>query len=135
MLEPKQEPRYKVRLLCLLPGLGHIYTGYRIKGIIWLMISFPILVIFLIDMYKCIIFGFLSFFTLEAIIFAVIYGVMVYLNIHEIGQNIADEVNTQRLVDYFEQENQRKKELAEKYKKFYYREPEKKSTNDILNSN
>lgn len=98
-----------VKLLSVLPGLGHIYAGFYLKGIFWLLLSLPVLGAFI---YVVIDVGFINLYTLEAI--AGIYIVLVYCCIREVDRNVDAACVNQRMISYFERE----KQITEKYKRF-----------------
>ena len=116
-----------VRILSIIPGLGHIYAGFRIRGLFWLLITIPIIAAFIFVVMDV---GFINPRTVQAIIG--MYIVLVFFCIRDASHVVGDACSTQRFIDYFERE----KAVSRKYKEFidrqYNLQPEDEKLEDIV---
>lgn len=75
------------RILSIIPGLGHLYAGEYLAGIIWLIVSFPIM--FMLGIPQMFIYGFSAF---RPIMFFLIgYGFLVIWCSREASKIVAEQ--------------------------------------------
>jgi TM2 domain-containing membrane protein YozV len=115
--QEKPCPIFLVKLFSLIPGLGHIYAGFYLKGGFWFLLAVPVIAAFI---YVLIDVGSVAYVVLYAL--GGIYAVLVYCCIREVGRNIGDTCNTKEFINYFERE----KKIDAKYKLFLQRQYDKK---------
>ncbi|MCX7918110.1 MAG: hypothetical protein N3A72_00605 [bacterium] len=118
-------PIFIVKILSFIPGVGHMFTGYYIRGIFWFIIALPIIVAF---SYVIVTEKFTSQYTwhtLEAI--GAMYLVLVYFCSRDIGNIVNAKCGTERFIEYFERE----KAVARKYKEFLERQYNQKPDDEI----
>ena len=75
------------RWLSIIPGLGHIYAGEYLAGIIWLIISFPLM--FMLGIPFILRYGLSAF--RPSLFFLLGYGFVVIWCAREASRNVADQ--------------------------------------------
>jgi hypothetical protein len=106
-------PTIMVKLLSIIPGLGHIFIGYYIRGIIWFIITVPVIAAFIFVVIDV---GIINLHTLEAI--GSMYLILVIFCIRDISHMIIDVCGTELSIDYFK----RQKAANERYQQYITRQ-------------
>lgn len=105
-------PNIIVKLLSIIPGLGHIFIGFYMRGILWFIIIAPVITAFIFVVSDV---GFINLHTLEAI--GGMYLILVIFCIRDISRLIKDTCGNERSIDYFK----RQKVAEEHYKQIINR--------------
>jgi hypothetical protein len=108
-------PIFMVKLFSIVPGLGHLFAGFYIRGVFWLIIALPIIVAFIFVIITEKFANLYTLHTLEAI--GGMYIVLVFFCIRDVGHVVNAACSTERFLDYFKRE----KEISEKYRQFMQR--------------
>jgi len=106
-------PTSMVKLLSIFPGVGHMFAGFYIRGLFWLLIAVPVIAAFIFVVIDV---GFINLHTLEAI--GAMYGVLVFFCIRDVSNVVNAACSTERFIDYFKRE----KAAAEKYRQYMQRQ-------------
>jgi hypothetical protein len=99
-------PNIIVKLFSIIPGLGHMFIGFYTRGILWLIITLPVIAAFI---YVVVDVGFINLHTLEAI--GGMYLILVIFCLRDISHLIKDVCGNERSIAYFK----RRKAAEEQY--------------------
>jgi hypothetical protein len=123
-------PTIMVKLLSFIPGLGHIFIGFYIRGIMWLVIMLPVIAAFIFVVVDV---GFVNMYTLEAI--GGMYLILVIFCIRDVSHLLNDVCGTERSIAYFK----RQKAANERYQQFVNRQysikPDEDDSNEVAPKN
>jgi hypothetical protein len=92
-------PNIIVKLLSIIPGLGHVFIGFYMRGIIWFIITLPVIAGFIFVVIDV---GFINLHTLEAI--GGMYLILVIFCLRDISHLINDVCGNERSIAYFKRE-------------------------------
>jgi hypothetical protein len=92
-------PNIIVKLLSIIPGLGHVFIGFYLRGIIWFMITLPVIAGFVFVVIDV---GLINLHTLEAI--GGMYLILVIFCLRDISHLITDVCGNERSIAYFKRE-------------------------------
>ncbi|MDI6784145.1 MAG: hypothetical protein QME64_08650 [bacterium] len=115
-------PTFMVKLLSLLPGVGHMFAGFYIRGLFWFLIVVPVIAAFIFVVIEV---GFINPHTLQAI--GAMYVVLVFFCIRDVSRIVNEACSTERFIDYF----QREKAASEKYRQFMLRQFNQKPDDEV----
>ena len=95
------------RWLSIIPGLGHLYAGEYFAGIIWLLLSFPLM--FMLGLPFIFVYGFRAF--RPSLFFLFCYGFVVVWCAREASRNVADQNARKAAQEKYASLKQEKKEF------------------------
>lgn len=102
-----------VKIFSIVPGFGHMFAGFYIRGIFWFLLTLPIIGAFIFVVIDV---GFINPNTEYAL--GGMYLAMVFFSIRDVGRIVNEACSTERFVEHFKRE----KAAEERYKQFINRQ-------------